>query len=61
MVSEGNKNLTDVHAIPSPIIMSGTTVLSGEGSMVVLVIGKDSCEGKIEELLKSDENEVTPL
>ena len=35
------------HKIPSPIILSGTKVMNGVGKMVVLVVGKYSCSGKI--------------
>jgi len=41
--------------------MSGTKVLSGEGKMIVLVVGKLSCIGKIRALLEKDEPEPTPL
>jgi magnesium-transporting ATPase (P-type) len=49
------KNAEDKHEVPSPILMSGTRVLSGEGKMVVLVVGPDSCIGKIRALLEKDE------
>ena len=42
-------------------MMSGTRVLSGEGKMVAMVVGDSSCVGKISVLLRSDDNEVTPL
>jgi TPP-dependent pyruvate/acetoin dehydrogenase alpha subunit len=35
----GEKNIADKHEVPSPIIMSGTKVLTGEGKMVVLAVG----------------------
>jgi len=41
--------------------MSGTKVLSGEGKMVVLVVGDQSCIGKIRALLEKDEAQPTPL
>lgn len=37
--------------------MSGTRVLSGEGRMMVLVVGDSSCVGKIAALLRQDEPE----
>lgn len=49
------------HDIPSPIMLSGTKVLSGEGKMVVLVVGDSSCVGKIAALLRSDDDGLTPL
>lgn len=37
--SNGEKNIATKHTIPSPILMSGTKILTGEGKMVVLVVG----------------------
>lgn len=48
---QGEKNIADKHEVPSPIIMSGTKVLTGEGKMVVLAVGQASCIGKIRALL----------
>lgn len=47
----GEKNIANKHEVPSPIIMSGTKVLSGEGKMMVLIVGAQSCIGKIRALL----------
>jgi magnesium-transporting ATPase (P-type) len=41
--------------------MSGTKILSGEGKMVVMVVGEHSCIGKIRVLLEKDDPEPTPL
>ena len=51
------------HKVPSPVLLSGTKIILGEGLFVVIVVGKDSCAGKIKEglLQDSDEEEVTPL
>ncbi len=51
------------HAIPTPIILSGTKIVSGEGFFVVIVVGNDSCAGKIRAKLtgNEDEEENTPL
>ena len=38
--------------MPSLIMLSGTRVVNGEGSMVVIVVGDDSCVGKIQALLR---------
>ena len=37
--------------------MSGTRVLTGEGKMLIIVVGDSSCVGKISALLRSDEEE----
>lgn len=44
---EGESNMQKTHAVPSPIMLSGTKVLTGEGRFLVIVVGKDSCLGKI--------------
>ena len=49
------------HKVPSPILLSGTKVTLGEGLFIVIVVGKDSCVGKIKEELSKDDAEVTPL
>lgn len=41
--------------------MSGTNVLTGEGKMMVLVVGELSCIGKIRELLEHEDAGQTPL
>lgn len=41
------------HEIPTPIMMSGTNVLEGDGMMLAIVVGPHSTQGKIEEILKS--------
>ena len=45
--SSGCKNSSDKHDVPSPILLSGTKVLTGVGKMMVIVVGDDSCIGKI--------------
>jgi magnesium-transporting ATPase (P-type) len=35
------------HSIPSPVVLSGTKVLTGTGTMVVINVGKNSAIGKI--------------
>lgn len=41
--------------MPSPVMLSGTKVLSGEGKMVVGVVGDASCVGKISSLLATED------
>ena len=47
--------------LPSPILMSGTKILTGEGKMMILVVGKSSCIGRISDLANQDEDSQTPL
>ncbi len=51
----------DHHSIPSIVLMAGTKVLVGSGKMVVINVGKNSSIGKIQEILTSGEEELTPL
>jgi magnesium-transporting ATPase (P-type) len=57
------KSVTGVstHEVPSCIVLSGTRVLSGEGKMVVIVVGDLSCIGKIRAILMQEDKENTPL
>ena len=48
------------HDIPSPVVLSGTNLAEGFGIMVVIAVGKNSCEGRIVELAEQ-ESESTPL
>lgn len=48
------------HAVPTPILLSGSKILQGEGKFLVLVVGPNSCEGRILSILES-ESETTPL
>jgi P-type E1-E2 ATPase len=61
IVHNCEKNVSGKHDVPSPIMMSGTRILTGEGKMVVLVVGEQSCLGKIQALLGNSEAEPTPL
>lgn len=48
------------HEIPSPIMLSGTQIQTGEGWFMIIVVGKNSCVGKI--MAKLDQEvEMTPL
>lgn len=33
------------HELPSPILMSGTNIAGGEGRMICLMVGEESCLG----------------
>ena len=52
LVKENSLNPSEHHAIPSPIILSGTKVLTGEGKFIVIVVGDNSCVGKIIALVR---------
>jgi len=61
IINNGDKNGAGKHDVMSPLIMSGTRVLTGEGKMVVIVVGDSSCLGKIAAILRSKEEPDTPL
>jgi len=48
------------HDLPSPVILSGTQVATGEGWFLVIVVGRNSCVGKIMSKLET-KIETTPL
>lgn len=47
--------------LPSPIMMSGTSVAQGEGLMMAIVVGPDSSLGKIMAKLENKDADKTPL
>lgn len=49
------------HDVPSPVMLSGTMVQSGEGWFVVIVVGEMTCEGQIMSSVEAKPNETTPL
>ena len=48
------------HELPSPIMLSGTQIQTGEGWFLIIVVGKNSWVGKIMDKL-DQEIEMTPL
>lgn len=55
IVQEGGKNSAGAHDVASPVLLSGSRILSGEGKMVVIAVGNLSAIGKIQHLLESGE------
>ena len=49
------------HDIPSVILMAGTKILTGNGTMIVINVGENSSIGKIQKILDSSGDELTPL
>jgi magnesium-transporting ATPase (P-type) len=49
------------HDVPSPVILSGTQIQTGQGLFVCIVVGEDTCEGQILASLGSKDPEQTPL
>lgn len=61
MIEKNLRNEAHSHSVASPIMLSGTNVITGEGMMMVIVVGDDSCLGKIRSKLAQDEDGPTPL
>ena len=49
------------HDITTPVLLSGTQISTGEGWFLALVVGKNSCDGKIKAKLEQNSDEMTPL
>jgi len=49
------------HDVPSPVLLSGTTIQTGQGWFVCVVVGEMTCEGQIMASLDEKPNEDTPL
>ena len=49
------------HDVPSPVLLSGTQVQTGEGWFVCVVVGDMTCEGQILAGLVDSGGETTPL
>jgi len=60
IILRGEKNSAGAYDVYSPILMSGTSVLNGEGKAIVLTVGESSILGRIRMNL-SQEVEKTPL
>ena len=56
---EGKKK-GNPHDVPSPVLLSGTQFATGEGWFVCIMVGKESCVGKIMSKLEQ-KVETTPL
>ncbi len=54
------KTAHSLHEIPSPILMSGTSISEGDGLMVAIVVGDSSAIGIIRKTLEAEDQE-TPL
>jgi magnesium-transporting ATPase (P-type) len=49
------------HDVPSPVLLSGTQIQTGEGWFVCIVVGEMTCEGQIMASIDKKPTEVTPL
>lgn len=44
---KGDNKKGNPHDLPSPVILSGTQFATGEGWFICIMVGKNSCVGKI--------------
>lgn len=49
------------HDVPSPVLLSGTQIQTGEGWFLCIVVGEMTCEGQIMSSIEDRPNEGTPL
>ena len=49
------------HDVTTPVLLSGTQIATGEGWFIAIVVGKNSCDGKIKAKLEQNSDEQTPL
>jgi magnesium-transporting ATPase (P-type) len=52
---------SDHHSVPSPILLSGTQIQTGQGWFLCVVVGDMTVEGQIMSSLNSGAGETTPL
>lgn len=57
---KGEKDVGGHHDVPSPVLLSGTQIATGEGWFLCIVVGKHTCKGKIMDKLEQ-KVETTPL
>jgi Ca2+ transporting ATPase len=58
---EDAKPTKTAHDVPSPVLLSGTQIQTGQGWFLCVVVGDMTCEGQILAGLKSNPGETTPL
>mmetsp|Transcript_16509 Transcript_16509/g.28037 ORF Transcript_16509/g.28037 Transcript_16509/m.28037 type:complete len:1044 (+) Transcript_16509:329-3460(+) len=56
-----DKSSRTPHDVPSPVLLSGTQIQTGEGWFLTIVVGEMTCEGQIMASLQDRPNESTPL
>ena len=58
---DNKTGMNTAHDVPSPVLLSGTQVQTGQGWFVCVVVGDETCEGQILALVGEKPNEQTPL
>jgi P-type Ca2+ transporter type 2B len=55
------KFTSNPHDVPSPVLLSGTQIQTGQGWFLCSVVGDDTCENQILAAVEAKEAEATPL
>ena len=56
-----NKADKNSHSVPSPVLLSGTQIQTGQGWFLCVVVGELTCEGQIMSALEDRGPDQTPL
>lgn len=56
-----DKFTTTAHDVPSPVLLSGTQIQTGQGWFLCIVVDKETCENQILAAVEQKNNETTPL
>lgn len=51
-LAELGDKLGGAHDVTTPVLLSGTQIATGEGWFIAIVVGKNSCDGKIKAKLE---------
>lgn len=61
IVRDGKTNTATVHDVPSPVLLSGTNIKNGTGTMLIITVGPRSAIGKIRATITDKGDDETPL
>lgn len=61
IVRDGKSNTATVHDVPSAVLLSGTNIKNGTGTMLIITVGPRSAIGKIRATITDKGDDETPL
>ena len=61
IIQQGKANTAGLHAVPSPVLLSGTNIKNGNGKMLIIAVGDCSAIGKIRKTMTEKVDDETPL
>ena len=59
--NSGKANISGIHAVPSPLLLSGTRIQEGSGRMLIVAVGERSALGKITRCIQDPVQDSTDL